>query len=229
MKNVHKDHRKRLRAQFDATGAEGMSDFTFLELVLFYAVPRSDTNPLAHRLIERFGSFDKVLRASKSELMQVDGVGESIATYLTLFLPAWKRAAESRLKGGFSYHDSEKFEEFIKSKYINLDSERAMIIHFDGNGDFINFNWLAEGAFSRVEIDKRRIVSAIAENKSTYVAFVHNHPSGVVSPSSDDIEALDSLRTFLRMMNVYIIDNIIYTESRILFFSRSRSFSKFLG
>ena len=108
--NIHEGHRQRLKSQYDSVGEEGLSDVNFLELLLFYAVPRRDTNPLAHGLLDHFGTFDGVLRASKADLMEVDGVGESVATYLTLFISAWKRACKSRLSDKFSLTDTDKLK-----------------------------------------------------------------------------------------------------------------------
>ena len=82
--NIHAGHRERLRKRFDAVGAKGFEEHTFLELLLFYVIPRKDTNPIAHELLRRFGSLEKVLSASAQELMQVEDIGQNAARYLTM-------------------------------------------------------------------------------------------------------------------------------------------------
>ena len=97
-KNVHAGHRQRLRERFDTVGSSGFEEHTILELLLFYAIPQKDTNPLAHDLIQRFGSLEGVLNASKEELMQVSGVGENTATLLRLVEGIWEVCARSKTK-----------------------------------------------------------------------------------------------------------------------------------
>ena len=99
--NEHREHRKRLKAQFFETKGEEMSDYTLLEYLLYYAVPQGDTNPTAHRLIETFGSLDKVLEARVEDLAQVKGMGEHSALYLSSFLPVLKRYR--RIKAGDNF------------------------------------------------------------------------------------------------------------------------------
>ena len=83
--NIHKDHRSRLKHQFVENGIEKLTDIQKLELLLFYAIPQKDTNPIAHRLLNEFGSLSDVLCARHNELMKVDGVKENSATLIRLF------------------------------------------------------------------------------------------------------------------------------------------------
>ncbi|MDD6022101.1 MAG: JAB domain-containing protein [Oscillospiraceae bacterium] len=224
----HGGHRKRLKNQYNVSGSEGMSDFTFLELMLFFAVPQGDTNPLAHRLIEKFGSFDRVLDAKFEELMSVDGVGEHTATYLTLYQAAMKRYVSEKTVTSFRTTDTELIESFVRSKYINTPNERAMLLHFNADGNFVNYTWLGDGSFEKVSFDNRIIAASIVENKTKMVITVHNHPSGIAAPSEGDKRALKDLADFLRMMNVTLVDNLIITKNGSHFFSKHSKYTDFL-
>ena len=83
---VHEGHRSRKKEQFRAHGLDAFADHEVLELLLYYAVPRQDTNPIAHRLMEKFGSLDAVFAADRAALEEVEGIGENASTLLDLFL-----------------------------------------------------------------------------------------------------------------------------------------------
>lgn len=224
----HGGHRKRLKNQYNVGGCEGMSDFTLLELMLFFAIPQGDTNPLAHKLIEKFGSFDRVFDAKFDELMSVDGIGEHAATYLTLYQSAMKRYIEKKTVTEFKTTDTDLIESFVRSKYINTPQERAMLLHFNADGNFVNYTWLGDGSFDRVSFDNRAIAASIVENRSKMVITVHNHPSGIATPSESDKAALKELSGFLRMMNVILADNVIITKNHAHFFSKYPKYTDFL-
>lgn len=224
----HYGHRKRLKNQYIVSGSEGMSDFTFLELMLFFAIPQGDTNPLAHKLIERFGSLDRVLDASYEELLNVDGVGEHTATYLTLYQAAMKRYIDKKTVRSFGASDTKLIEEFVRSKYINVPNERAMLLHFNADGKFVNYTWIGEGGFDSVKFDNRTIAASIVENRTKMAIAVHNHPSGIATPSDSDMLAVKTLAEFLKMMNVTLCDNLIITNDSAFFFTKYSKYIDFL-
>lgn len=219
--NPHVGHRKRLKNQYLVSGAEGMSDFTFLELLLFFAIPQGDTNDLAHDLLERFGSFDKLLEASYEELLDVNGIGEHAAIYITLFKEVMTRYNENKSVKSFKTSDTELIENFLHYKYMGVRNERAMLIHFDSSQSYINHTWIGDGNFENVRLDNRMIARAVIENHAKYVIAVHNHPSGVATPSGSDMIAVRNLVNFLNTIDTTLIDNIIVTDDSAFFFSQS--------
>lgn len=225
---LHAGHRKRLKEQFTFDGGKSMSDFTFLEMILFYALPQGDTNPLAHRLIDRFGSFDKVLEASKKELLEVSGVGEHTASFLTTFLPVFSRYLKRRSGESFEYTDLDKIREFVTGEYLTAETEKAMLMHFDSKGFFTNCFFLGSGDISHIEIDNREIASSVVRDKAVYSILVHNHPSGIVSPSTEDLLGVEKISSFLKMLSVTLVDNIIVTKNDFLAFSQNKRYIRYL-
>lgn len=217
--NMHRHHRQRVKQTFDENSGKGMHDVNLLEMMLFFAVPQGDTNPLAHRLLERFGSFDKVLEASKSELMTVKGVGDHVATYLTMYLPVFKRYSQNKCENTFTYFDTDELKSYISAEYMDVKKERAMLIHFDAHAKFINSSWIGEGDNDYVEINNKAVAASVIENNSKLVVLVHNHPSGVAVPSSQDIVAARNLRSFLLSINVSLVEAGICTHGEVKFFS----------
>lgn len=227
-KNIHAGHRKRLKEQFSIDGGKELSDFTFLEYMLFFAVPHGDTNPLAHRLLDKFGSFDKVLEATKEELMKIDGVGEHTAMFLTSLIPFFSRYLERKSGESFEYTDLESIRDYVVGKYLNEDREKAMLLHFNSKGLFTNFVFLGNGDISHLKIDNREIASSVVRDKAVYSILVHNHPSGIVTPSSDDLKSVEDISEFLKMLSVTLVDNIIVTGSDFLAFSQNSRYIKYL-
>lgn len=88
---VHEGHRSRKKEQFRAHGLDAFADHEVLELLLYYAVPRQDTNPIAHRLMEKFGSLDAVFAADRAALEEVEGIGENASTLISLMFPMMRR------------------------------------------------------------------------------------------------------------------------------------------
>ena len=121
---MHEDHRKRVKERFLKDGIENMPDHEVLELLLFFSIPRKDTNALAHELIEHFGSLNCVLEASADDLMQVNGIGETSATLITLAFQLTKKylknASDKKLK---KYDGPESVKELLMSKYLGAREE----------------------------------------------------------------------------------------------------------
>lgn len=226
--NPHKGHRQRLKNQYIKGGSECMTDFNFLELMLFYAIPQCDTNVIAHNLIEEFGSFEGVLEASYDELVKVKGIGANAATYLTLYLSAMKRYEKIRSFAIFSICDYNVIEEYIRSEYAHIDSERTMLMHFGANGDFINSTWIGEEITNCEKLDFKAISAQIIHNKSKMVILVRNHPTGFAIPSQEDKNVLLELSKLFRMINIELIDNVILSKDDILFFSMHEQYTEIM-
>lgn len=228
MSNIHEEHRKRLRELFDGEGKEHINDINLLELMLFYAIPRKDTNAIAHALLKKFRTFDAVLEATSEQLTEVDGIGPGAATYLTMFLPIFKRYSERKCAASFNYEDYDKLRQFMSAAYMNITNEKAMLIHFDAKGQYVNHTWISEGEFDSVQFSNRRIAAAVVENKTVFAVLAHNHPSGICNPSTRDLEASRQVARFLSAINVQLVDSAVVTLDEIRFVSQVPRFYQYI-
>lgn len=213
---MHEEHRKRIRERFLKDGIENMADHEVLEFLLFYSIPRRDTNSLAHSLIERFGSLNKVLEAKPEELMQVSGIGETSAGLITLVFQLAKRYIKDASKDEFKYYTGkDSVEALLKSKYLGSKEESVYMISLDATGRILNMNKIAQGGFTSATIDRRLILETAFRNKASAVVLVHNHLNGIGAPSREDVDATKSILSSFYGLGVKLVDHLIYTDTEI--------------
>ena len=114
-KPIHSGHRSRVREKIMQGGFSNMHDHEFLEFLLFQSIPRGDTNPLAHKILDKFGSLNKVFEASYLELMQVDGVGEATALHISSYLEATKRYLKGATDKNKIFNDTAYIKEYFQA------------------------------------------------------------------------------------------------------------------
>ena len=212
MAGVHDGHRKRRKAQFREHGLDTFADHEALELLLFYAVPQGDVNPLAHRLLNRFGSLEAVFSAPPEELEKVEGVGEHAATLLTLVLPLIRRVHMESAKSGIALCDSGRLGQYFRGVFFGVREEMFYEACLDAKGKLLRCYKIAGGSVDAVHINIRCVVENALRCRASAVALAHNHPSGLALPSSDDntttLMAYDALRT----VGIELIDHIIVAD-----------------
>ena len=189
---IHDGHREKMRRRFLETGLEGFADHEALELLLYYAIPRRDTNPIAHALMERYDSLSGVLNAPVEDLEKVEGIGESAAILLSLV---------SRLSRKARIADASQ-ETILNS------SERAgayLLERFAGER-------LAEGDVASADLNIRKVVEMALLTSASAVILAHNHPSGVAVPSSSDEAATRQVAEALRTIGVRLVDHIVAAD-----------------
>lgn len=214
--NPHKNHRARVRETFRKVGADAMPDHNLLEFLLFYSVPRKDTNELAHKLIDTFGSLNRVFDASYEQLLQVEGMGESSALLISMVPSICRRYAEGKEKRKINLSEPADAAAYIMKKYYGVKNEIMYMICLDGAGNLVNCSKLAEGIPNSVIFDKRLVVEAAIRNNADRIILVHNHPGGMAAPSKNDLETTSEIKSLLRGIGVRLADHIIIAENDYL-------------
>lgn len=211
--NPHKGHRERKKVQFREHGLDAFADHEVLELLLFYAIPRADTNPVAHRLLDRFGTLDAVLSAPAEELAQVEGMGEHAATLLALLLPVVRRAFfESQGRSGLVLASAEQLGQYFCRLFFGARQEVFYEVCLDAKGKLLRCYKLAEGSVNMVNVNVRCIVENALRSHASAVALSHNHPSGIALPSADDNATTLMVYDALRTVGIELVDHIIVAD-----------------
>ena len=208
----HEGHRARKKELFRTYGLDAFADHEALELLLYYAIPRRDTNLIAHRLMEHFGSLDAVFSAPEDELAKVDGVGENAATLLALILPLCRRVKTAPKKRDIILTSTARAGAYFVDLFFGVSREETYEACLDAKGKLISCVRVAEGGTDAVHFNMRRVVETALHCRASAVVLAHNHPSGVALPSPDDNTATLAAFDALRSVGIPLIDHIIVAD-----------------
>lgn len=208
--NVHKNHRSRVRQKFVENGIESFQPHQVLELLLFYAYSQRDTNVIAHNLIQKFGSISGVFEASVESLMEVEDVGYNTAVFLNL----QGNIQRYYMKEKFSKEKNltitpQNIGEYVQHLFYGYSEEVFYMISLNSDCEVITADVITKGTVNTVAVYSREVVKKALETKANFVIFAHNHPSGLLAPSEDDIKTTRLLTNALSFVNVKVIDHVI--------------------
>lgn len=209
---IHKDHRKRMRERYDATGFEGFSPHEILEFLLFYTMPRQDVNPLAHRLLDRFGSFSNVLDASPEELKTIDGVGDTTAKFLHMLPQMARYYLIDKQAKTTAFHSAQEIRRYLQPRFVGATNEKFVIMLFDNGMHLLYCEEAAEGSVLRVTASIRKMVELIIKYNATVVVLSHNHLNGSPHPSKEDLQLTTRIADMLNNIDVILLEHLIFTE-----------------
>lgn len=213
---LHAGHRERMRQKFtdDHDGAH-FPDHELLELLLYYAVPRKDTNETAHRLMEEFGTLEKVLDAERDRLTAVDGVSDNSAVLIALMREIARRyaAAKTEENGDLPVFDTpEKIAAFLRPRYIGVQVERAYLLLFDNAMHMLDFRHLGDGEVSKVLLSVRQIAEYAFRKHAAQVVLAHNHPGGIAVPSGEDLALTRRVSQALQLLDIPLLEHFIFSD-----------------
>ncbi len=223
----HDGHRGRMKQEFLRSGLDGFSDHRALELLLFYSRPRGDVNPIAHDLLDTFGSLSGVLDAEVEALCKVPNVGENTAILLKLVPTLAARYLTSRVSADLILRDSRDLQTLFRPYFFGARNEMSYLACFDGKLKLLGVRKLSEGGPNDTEIAPRTIVSTALTYNATAVVLAHNHTSGLATPSDADISTTRYLRQVLQSVNVQLYDHVIMTDDDMVSLRDSGYFSDF--
>ena len=199
---IHNGHRDKMRQRFLRGGLDAFADHEALELLLYYAIPRRDTNPLAHALMERYGSLAAVLSAPVEDLQKVEGIGESAAILLSLVPKLYLRARLAEAQQEQILNSSEKAGAYLVERFAGEKHEVVYALCLDRKGKLIACKRLAS----------KPVGPMAARTSASAVILSHNHPSGVALPSQDDFIATERAKAALESIGVQLADHIIAAD-----------------
>lgn len=205
--NIHKDHRSRLKNQFIENGIDTLTDIQKLELLLFYSIPQKDTNPIAHNLINAFGTLSDVMSASFNELIKVDGVKENSATLIKFFGSMLNYS--SRPDSEEILSSSSKAKEFITKYFNHISVEQFYVFCLTKSNCVKKAFLINSGSSSEVNVEIRNITEKALETNCNRMIIAHNHPHGKAVMSGQDCRFTYSLLCSCILNNIELLDHII--------------------
>lgn len=211
-KSIHTGHRQRVKEEFLAGGLEGWPEHRVLELLLFFSRVQGDTNPLAHALIDKFGSLTGVFNATHEQLMSVKGVGENTAVLLQLVLAVAARYLQERTDLRRVYQTSWQFQELLKDKFLGARNERVYMVCLDAKFKIIASFMLGEGIADAASITTRKVMETALACNASIVVLAHNHVSGLALPSTEDIVTTLHLKRSLKQVGILLHDHFIFVD-----------------
>ena len=228
-KNIHKDHRQRVRDSYLKTGIDAMADHNILELLLFYCIPLKDTNPIAHELIEKYHDLNGVLDAPIKELEKINGIGENAAVMIKLIRDICSKYHDNAINNKVNLASAERLYDFIRMKYLGETREIVYMLSLDAHGRLKHCIKVADGTPSTAVSDNRSLVELALRFDVTNAIIAHNHPNGFATPSQADIAATEAIAKLFSTVSISLVDHVIVAEDEIFSFAMSKKYSSFLG
>ncbi len=210
--SIHDGHRQRLKERFLSEGLDSFTDVQVLELLLFYAIPRQDTNPIAHALLKQFGSLSQVLDAQVSELEKVPGIGHSAAVLLRLITEAGRYYQVDRMMQTQVLPTVEKCGEYMVPFFYGRRNETVFLLCLDAKCKVLACKEIGEGSVNSAGVPIRRIVETALACNATTVVLAHNHPSGLALPSGEDVQTTHRVAAALNAVEIALADHIVVAD-----------------
>lgn len=208
------DHRARLRERFMQGGAGALPDYEMLELVLFRAIPRQDVKPLARRLLDRFGDFNRVLSASPARLAEVGGVGPAVICELMIVAAAARRLARARVMQRPVLSSWDALLDYCHTAMAHGEVEQFRCLYLDRKNVLIADEELARGTVDHVPVYPREVMRRALELNASALILVHNHPSGDPTPSEADIGMTTRIAGAAAVLGIAVHDHLVIGKGR---------------
>lgn len=210
--SIHDGHRKRLRKRYLEEGLDNFTDIQVLELLLFFSVPRKDTNPIAHALLDHFGSLSQVLEASPEELKKVKEVGETSALLLSLINDVARYYQVDRTQREKILPTVQACGEYMVPYFFGRQVETVFLLCMDAKCKVLCCKEVGEGSVNSAGISVRKIVETALGANATTVVLAHNHPSGIALPSNEDVLTTRRIAAALNAVEIHLADHIVVAD-----------------
>nr|VFK22977.1 MAG: DNA repair protein RadC [Candidatus Kentron sp. MB]VFK26576.1 MAG: DNA repair protein RadC [Candidatus Kentron sp. MB]VFK74538.1 MAG: DNA repair protein RadC [Candidatus Kentron sp. MB] len=225
---LHQGHRERLRNRFLAEGLDGFEDHQVLELILFQVFQRGDTNPIAHRLLHRFGSLSGVLEADPMDLATVEGVGKRAAAFLTLLPAVTRRYFHDRVtRNRPQLNNPERTAEYFIPLMAGRSEEVFYVLCLDVRSRVLYPALLSEGTVNETHVYPRHVVETAIRHRAASVILAHNHPGGSTHPSKQDVALTRRLVQALGGVDIKVLDHVIVAGEDVYSFAEAGALPRY--
>ncbi len=211
--NLHKGHRQRMLKKYMEHGIDCFEEHELLEIFLYSAYSRRNTNDISHALINKFGSLEGVLNAGVDELREVDDVGLTAASLIS-FMKDLMRKYSKADKSGIKLDTSDKMCEFCFTLFEGESKETSHVLFLDNSFNLIGESEISRGDGSGTDFDMRLIVTKAIRTQCSNLVLSHCHPDGILLASSNDVAATRRAATLLQSLGIMLVDHIIVNDER---------------
>ena len=222
--DVHSGHRSRMKERFLESGLDSFHDVNVLELLLFFGLPRGDTNPIAHALLERFGTLHGVLDASVEELMEIPGIGKNAAELIHLIPQLSRRYGESLTSEEYIIDSTKKAGAFLFPYFRGERRELVYMLCLDPRRRVVCCKKISTGDLDSAVVNIRAMVRTALETNAAYVILAHNHAGGFAVPSSMDVSSTRAARQALADIGVQLVDHLVMEDGDFVSMAESNVF-----
>ena len=210
--SIHDGHRARLRQRFLDHGLDSFDEHTVIELLLFYAIPRGDTNPTAHALMNHFGSLAAVFDAPLESLMEVPGVGESAAALIKLVPQVARRYGISKAQTGDIVENSRAAGAYLAPLFTAARDELVYLLCLDAKCKVLGCTLVCRGSVTSASFSVRQVAETAITYNASSVILAHNHLSGIAVPSQQDMQTTTRLAKALKLLDVTLADHLVIAD-----------------
>lgn len=211
--SIHEGHRQRLKDRFLREGLDNFDELYVLELLLYYCIPRKDTNPIAHALLDAFGSLTAVLESTVEELERVPGISRNAATFLNLVHQTGRYYQVKRAQTGDILRTIDQCGNYLVPRFYGRENETVFLLCLDAKCKVLGCKLLGEGSVNSANIPIRRVVETALNTNATTVILAHNHPSGLAIPSDEDVETTMRVAKAMESVEITLADHIVVADN----------------
>ena len=211
--SIHEGHRNRLKERFLREGLDNFDELYVLELLLYYCIPRKDTNPIAHDLLHHFGSLTGVFAATVEELEKVPGISRNAATFLTLIPQTGRYYQVKRAQTGDILRTVSQCGNYLVPRFYGREHETVFLLCLDAKCKVLGCKLVGVGSVNSANIPIRRVVEIALNSNATTVILAHNHPSGLALPSDEDIETTMRVAKAMEAVEITLADHIVVADN----------------
>lgn len=220
--NIHANHRERVRKRYLDGGAQAFPDHNLLELLLFFSIPREDTNDIAHLLLKEFGSFSGVFDASYEDLQRVKGIGPNSALHIKLITDVARRYMVDRADEKQSIDTSDAAIEYLRHRFIGLENETAILLCLDGKECVKRITEYTSNSSTGIILEINKVVVDALNCDAKGIVLAHNHIHGFAVPSREDDETTQQIAKTLENLGITVCDHLIFSKEEVFSYAKSR-------
>lgn len=217
--SIHENHRGRMLDKLQKNGLAVFSDHEVLEILLYFSIPRMDTNEIAHTLINRFGSLHAVFEATEEELVQIKGIGTRSAVLIHFMHELFCRYQKDCTREEFSMtrlNTIDRMGAYFVPQFMGVTHEVLLAAYVDNKGKILGCEVISEGTSSMVQVNTRKIIEEAFARKAAGIVLAHNHPGGDAVPSKEDIGTTKNLENVLGSIGLQLVDHIVVAGGQFM-------------